>query len=218
MPDISNAIGGAGIGALLLIGIVVWAESGLLIGLVLPGDTLLFTVGFFVAQGKLPFFWTVAVIFIAAVLGDNTGYFLGKKTGARIFHRHEGVFFRRDQLERAEQFYRRHGGKTVLFARIVPYARTLVPILAGISNMSRLRFITFNILGALLWTGIFVSLGYWFGVQVAKQIAHYFIPAISIGILFAVSPTILYLMRNPQMRASILEKIKQSCPKFTKKS
>lgn len=209
MPDISTAIGGPSIGALLLIGATVWAESGLLIGLILPGDTLLFTVGFFVAQGKLPLLWTVAVIFVAAVLGDNTGYFFGKKTGARIFHKQVGVFFRKDQLERAQQFYRKHGGKTVLFARIVPYARTLVPILAGISNMSRIRFITFNILGALLWTGVFVSLGYWFGVQVAKQIAHYFVPAIIIGILFAVSPTMLYLIRNPQIRISILQKLRQ---------
>ena len=209
MWDVSNIVTSIGVwGGLLLIGATVWAESGLLVGLLLPGDTLLFTAGFFISQGTLPAGWTLLVIFIAATLGDNTGYFFGRKSGPRIFRKKEGLLFREDQLQKAEAFYARHGGKTVFAARIIPYARTLVPIISGVSNMNRAKFITFNILGAAVWTLLFVGLGYAFGVEVAKEIERYATPALIVGILFAVSPTLIYLVRNERARAILAKKIR----------
>src|SRR5262249_40395383 len=134
--------------ALLLLGITIFAESGLLIGVFLPGDSLLFTAGFFAAQGKFPLGWVMLVIFIGAVLGDNAGYFFGHKTGPRIFRNTGGVFFRRDYIHRAKAFYDRHGGKTVMFARFLPFARTFAPVIAGATGMRRLKFIVYNLIGA----------------------------------------------------------------------
>jgi membrane-associated protein len=194
------------VGALLLIGAIVFAESGLLIGLFLPGDTLLFTAGFFAAQGQLPIVWVIAIIFLAAILGDNLGYFVGEKAGPRIFRKKDGIFFRQEYMDRAKTFYTRHGGKTILFARFVPYVRTFAPMVAGAAHMRRPRFIIFNIIGAFLWTVTFVMLGYWLGVELAKQINEYLVPAFIIGILFALSPTIIYVARNGRFRAYVARK------------
>lgn len=202
MVDVSSLLEGVSIiAALTIIGLIVFAESGLLIGLLLPGDTLLFTAGFFAAQGDLPLAWVLLVIFVAACLGDNMGYFFGKTTGPRIFKRKEGLFFRKEYIKRAKKFYKKHGGKTVMMARFVPYVRTLAPIIAGIGRMNRAKFIAYNIVGALLWTITFVMLGYWLGVEVAEEIEKYFVPAAVIGLLFAFSPTILYFIRNRKLRS-----------------
>jgi membrane-associated protein len=191
------------VGALLLIGAIVFAESGLLIGLFLPGDTLLFTAGFFAAQGQLPIAWVLIIIFVAAVLGDNLGYFVGEHAGPRIFRKKDGIFFRQDYLERAKSFYARHGGKTVMFARFVPYVRTFAPMVAGAAKMRHLKFILYNITGAFLWTVTFVMLGYWLGIEIAEQVNEYLLPAFIVGIVFALSPTILYVVRNGRFRAYV---------------
>lgn len=195
------------VAALILIGVIVFAESGLLIGLFLPGDTLLFTAGFFAAQGHLPIVWVLVIIFLAAILGDNLGYFVGEHAGPRIFRKKDGIFFRQEYLERAKSFYARHGGKTIMFARFVPYVRTFAPMIAGAANMRRPKFILYNITGAFLWTVTFVMFGYWLGVELAKQINEYLIPAFIIGIVFALSPTILYVIRNGRFRAYAARKI-----------
>jgi membrane-associated protein len=197
MLDIQSLLGGVSVAtALLLIALIVFAESGLLIGLVLPGDTLLFTAGFFAAQGKLPLAWVILIIFIAACFGDNMGYFFGRKTGPRIFKRKDGIFFRREYIKRANKFYKKHGGKAVFLARFVPYIRTIAPIVAGIGHMDRRKFIAYNILGALAWTIAFVMLGYWLGIRVAEQIEDYLVPAMLVGLIFAFSPTIVHLFKT----------------------
>lgn len=207
MLDPETLIGGISvIGALAIIGAIVFAESGLLIGLFLPGDTLLFTAGFFAANGNLPLFWVILVIFLAAIIGDNVGYYFGKKTGPRIFKQKEGLFFRREYAERATKFYHRHGGATILLARFVPYVRTFAPIVAGVAGMYRPKFIIYNILGALLWTISFVMLGYWLGVELAEKIEQYLVPAFILGLLFAFSPTIFYLVRSARVRRSLKRK------------
>jgi membrane-associated protein len=218
MLDVESLIGGISVvGALTIIGLIVFAESGLLIGLLLPGDTLLFTAGFFAAQGELPLAWVILVIFVAAVLGDNVGYYFGEKTGPRIFHKKDGVFFREEHMERAKAFYEKHGGKTVLVARFVPYVRTFAPIMAGTANMNRPKFIIYNILGALSWTVTFVLIGYWFGVELAEQIEQYLVPAFLIGLLFIFSPTIIYFIRSPRFRAAVLQRFKSIGRLFRKR-
>ncbi len=209
MLDPESLLGGISVvGALAIIGLIVFAESGLLVGLFLPGDTLLVTAGFFAAHGDLPLFWVIAVIFVAAIIGDNVGYYIGQKTGPRIFKQREGLFFRKEYVGRAQAFYARYGGQTILLARFIPYIRTLAPIVAGIANMNRPKFIVYNILSALLWTIAFVLLGYWLGVELAEQIERFIIPTFILGLLFAFSPTIVYFLRNPRWRTTIATKFK----------
>jgi membrane-associated protein len=206
MFDLETTIGSISvIGALTLIGVIIFAESAFLVGLFIPGgDTLLLAAGIFAAQGSLPLIGVIAVIFVAAVVGDNVGYYIGEKTGPRVFKKKEGVFFRKDYAERAEAFYKRHGGKTVVIARFIAYVRTFVPLLAGIAKMPRGKFIFYNIFGALFWTLTLVLIGYWLGKELADEIERYIIPVSLLGLVLLFSPTILYFVRNPNWHAPIV--------------
>src|SRR5690606_30194197 len=120
-------------GGLVAIGGTVFAESGLLIGFFLPGDTLLFVSGILAAQGVFNLPLLISVVIVAAILGDNVGYSIGRRSGKRLFSKKDSILFRQEHLERAEQFYEKHGGKTIIFARFVPVVRTFAPMVAGIS-------------------------------------------------------------------------------------
>jgi len=197
MIDISTLLSDTStITALVLIGLIVYAETGFLVGLFLPGDTLLVVVGVFAAHGDLPLVWSMLVICIAAVLGDNTGYYIGKKSGPHIFKRHKGLLFRQEYVQRAEQFYEKHGGKTIIVARFFGYVRTMVPIIAGVAKMNQPKFIVYNIIGALLWTLFFVLLGYWVGEAAAEYIERYFVPSLILGMLVILGPGIVYAVRH----------------------
>ncbi len=167
-------------GGLLLIGIIIFAESGVLAGFFLPGDTLLFTAGFFAAQGKLPLAAILIVAAVAAIAGDNVGYEIGKRLGPRIFKKADGLLFKQSHVARAEAFYKKHGGKTIILARFLPLIRTLTPILAGVSKMPHKRFTFFNIIGASLWAGLITILGFWLGNKIHVSIDHYIIPIVII--------------------------------------
>jgi len=127
-------------GGLLIVGLFVFAESGLLVGFFLPGDTLLLTAGVFAAQGKISIVWLMIVTVIAAVSGDNVGYSIGRRTGHRIFKKKDGILFRAEYINRAENFYESHGGKTITLARFLPIIRTFAPVVAGVAKMDRKRF------------------------------------------------------------------------------
>ncbi len=150
-------------GGLIAIGATVFAESGLLIGFFLPGDTLLFGAGILASQGALPLELLILVVIVAAIVGDNVGYSIGRRTGKRLFHKKESILLKPDHLEKAEKFYELHGGKTIIIARFVPMVRTFAPMVAGISKMPRRRFMLFNVIGAIIWGGGVVLLGYAFG-------------------------------------------------------
>ncbi|HJQ08961.1 MAG TPA: DedA family protein [Candidatus Saccharimonadales bacterium] len=203
MLDVTGWIEGAGvITGLIIIGAIVFAESGLLIGFFLPGDTLLFTAGFFAAQGRLPLAAVMLVIFFAAIIGDNVGYYFGKKTGPRIFRKKDGILFRQEYLERAETFYEKHGGKTIMIARFVPYVRTFAPIVAGAARMPRGKFVVYNILGALIWTVSVVLAGYWLGSLVDPHLMERFLlAAIGLATLLTFGPTVFHLARDERVRA-----------------
>jgi len=200
MVDLESLLGSISvIGALALIGGLIFAESAFLFGLFLPGgDSLLLISGVLAAQGNLPLPWLILVIFVAAILGDNVGYYIGKKTGPRIFKQKEGMFFRKEYADRATAFYEKHGGKTVVIARFIAYVRTFVPLLAGIANMSRTKFVFYNIFGALFWTLSLVLVGYWLGKEFADVIEQYLLPVTLIGILLLFSPSIIFFVRNRQ--------------------
>lgn len=195
-------------GGIALIGGIVFAESGLLIGFFLPGDTLLLAAGFFAAQGKLPLIWLLIVVVVAAILGDNVGYSIGRRTGHRIFKRKDGIIFRQEYLEKAAEFYEAHGGKTVTLARFVPIIRTFAPMVAGAAHMDRKRFFFFNVLGALIWGVGVTLLGYFLGGLI-PDIDKYLLPVVLLATIFTFLPPIIHLLKDPETREKLGARLKR---------
>lgn len=142
---------------------VVFAETGLLLGFFLPGDSLLFTVGVVSGAGQLNIVWVNAALMAAALIGDSTGFFLGRNTGPRIFTRPDSRFFKREYVRRTHEFYERYGGKTIILARFVPIVRTFAPFMAGVSGMRYRRFLSFSVFGSIGWVFVMTFLGYKLG-------------------------------------------------------
>jgi len=196
------------VGGLLLIGAIIFAESGLLIGFFLPGDTLLFTAGFFASTGKLPLAGVLLVIFFGAIIGDNLGYTIGKKTGPKLFTKKDGLIFRQAYIQRAEAFYEKHGGKTVIMARYVPVVRTFAPLVAGVGNMKRSKFVIYDIIGAAIWTVSITLLGYWLGNMIdPKTMEHWIIFIILGAMCITLGPTIYHLLREERLRSFLKSQI-----------
>ena len=185
-------------GGTLLIGAVVFAESGLLLGFFLPGDTLLLSAGFLAAGGQLHFPVLLVVIVLAAVTGDNLGYHIGRHTSQRLFKRRSSRFFSSERLAKAERFYQNHGGKTIILARFIPIVRTCAPMLAGMTNMNYRRFMLYNITGALLWGIGLTSLGYLLAVILGRYIdlEKYLLLAVLIAVALTFGGTIYHLIRE----------------------
>jgi len=151
--------------AYAIVWFIIFAESGLFFGFFLPGDSLLVTVGALAALPNSPFnIWILMpLLWFAAVLGDNIGYWFGNKTGPRIFSREDSRFFKRKHLLDAKAFYEKHGGKTIILARFVPFVRTFAPIVAGAVSMNYQRFFIYNVVGGFLWAVGITLIGYLFG-------------------------------------------------------
>lgn len=189
---------------------VIYAESGLLAGFFLPGDSLLFTAGFLVQQSILPIniHLFVTVLFFAAVLGDSTGYAFGHRVGRKLFSRRNSRFFRQENLRRAEEFYKKHGNKTIFIARFIPIVRTFAPIVAGASKMSYRHFVAYNIVGGLVWTSGFTYLGYFAGQglqDVGLDVGYVAI----IIIALSVTPIFLHAVANRERRSALKKSIKR---------
>lgn len=153
----------------LILFLIVFCETGLVITPFLPGDSLLFAAGTFAALGALDPWLVVVLLIIAAILGDTVNYWIGAYIGPRAF-RGDIRFLRKEYLDRTHAFYERHGGKTIILARFVPIIRTFAPFVAGVGAMSYPKFITYNVVGAVLWVGIFVWGGYFFGnIRVVRE-------------------------------------------------
>ncbi len=193
-------------GGILLVGLIVFAESGLLFGFFLPGDTLLFPAGFFAAQGKLPLIPLIIVVVICAFAGDNTGYFIGHKTGKKIFRKKDGLIFRSAYLIRAEKFYEKHGGKTIMLARFLPLVRTFAPVVAGAANMSRKKFVLFDMIGCLVWAVSIILLGYFLGSKI-PNIDKYILPVIAVTSVLTFGPSLYHIFSDDKIRLKILHKI-----------
>ncbi|MFH8797192.1 DedA family protein [Streptomyces sp. NPDC017941] len=175
--------------------LIVFAESGLLIGFFLPGDSLLFTTGLLITTGKLdtPLWLTCILICIAAIAGDQAGYLFGKKVGPSLFNRPDSKLFKQENVVKAHEFFEKHGPKSLVLARFVPIVRTFTPIIAGVSGMRYRSFITFNILGGVLWGAGVTLLGAWLGKH---ELVHKNIEAILILIvLISVVPIIIEFLR-----------------------
>ena len=196
------------VGGYVAVGGMVFAESGLLVGFFLPGDSLLFTAGFLASQGYLNIGALIAITFVSAVAGDTVGYLFGKKVGPKIFTRDESIFFDKQHITRAQKFYDAHGGKAITLARFMPVVRTFAPIVAGVGQMPYRSFIFYNVLGALLWAVGLPLVGYFAGSYI-PDVDKYLLPIIA-GILFlSVSPALFHLMRHKHDREQAVLKIKQ---------
>jgi membrane-associated protein len=142
---------------------ILFAETGLLMGFILPGDSLLFTVGVVAGAGALNIFGIIAVLMFAVFFGDNLGYWLGRKAGISIFSRPNSKLFRREHLARTQHFYEKHGGKMLVYARFIPIVRTFAPFVAGVGRMDYARFISYSFLGSLAWVPVLTLIGYAIG-------------------------------------------------------
>lgn len=185
---------------------VIFAESGLLIGFFLPGDSLLFMSGFLVQQGTfaISVHVLVALLFIAAVLGDNVGYSFGSKVGRKLFEKPNSKFFKKHYLEQAEAFFEKYGAMAIVLARFVPIVRTFTPIIAGVSKMHYKTFFFFNILGGLLWTAGFTYLGFFVGKKLQDAGVNIEIIAIVI-VLLSVAPIVAHALWTKEKRQQIIE-------------
>ena len=178
---------------------IVFVESGLLVGFFLPGDSLLFTAGLLSSTGTLPDLWVLLVtIPIAAIAGDQVGYAIGRKAGPAIFNRPESHFFHRENVDRAQEFFHRHGPRTIILARFVPIVRTFVPVVAGVARMDYRTFLTYNIVGGVLWGVGVTTLGYFLGqVDIVKANIEFVLIAI-VGV--SLIPVFLELYRGNNRR------------------
>src|SRR5579872_6988244 len=153
-----------------LLVVIVFSETGLLVGFFLPGDSLLFTVGVVAGAGDLNIVIVNAVLMAAAMIGDSTGYWIGRGTGPRIFNRPDSRLFKRQHLLRTQQFYEKHGGKTIIYARFIPIIRTFAAFVAGVAEMPYLRFLPFSVCGGAGWVAFMTLLGYYLGrVSIVRQ-------------------------------------------------
>jgi len=181
-------------GGLALVAAIIFGESGMFIGFFFPGDTLLLSAGVFAAQGKLPLTTTILVIALAAILGDNTGYHIGKRYGRRLFRKPDGLVFRQEYVQRAERFYERFGSKTMLIAHFVPVVRTFAPAVAGVARMNYKQFFIFDAIGDAAWAIIVTLIGYWFGTKI-PNVDHYILFAISAVVIITLGPTLYHLAK-----------------------
>lgn len=188
-----STVFGGWYGYALLAGIV-FAETGLLMGFFLPGDSLLFTVGVVAGAGQLNIVLINIILIAAAIIGDGVGYALGKRTGEAIFRRPDSRFFKQAYLRRTQEFYARHGGKTIVYARFVPIVRTFAPFVAGVAQMGYPRFLAFNVFGGIGWVVSLTMLGYTLG-SVPFVRAHFEKVILTI-IVVSVSPILIEYLRS----------------------
>lgn len=174
---------------------IVFAESGLFFGFFFPGDSLLFTAGLIASQGFLNIWILVPLIILAAILGDNLGYWFGAKIGPKIFTREDSFFFNKQHIERTHNFYLKYGSRAIVFARFIPIVRTFTPILAGVGTMPYGTFLKFNIIGGILWGAGVTSASYFLG-SIIPGVERYLLPIVIGIIIVSFIPIIIELVKN----------------------
>ena len=187
---------------------IVFLESGMLVGFFFPGDSLLFTAGFLASQGLLDIKVLIAGCFLAAVAGDSVGYYIGKRFGKRLFNKENSIWFHKEHLNRAQKFYDKHGGKTIILARFVPVIRAFAPVVAGIGEMKYKRFVIFNLFGGVLWAIGVTSAGYYLG-SLIPDVDKYLLPIIGLIIIASILPALHSMLMDAEIRASIVKKIRK---------
>lgn len=192
-----------GWGGYLILFLIVFAETGLLVGFFLPGDSLLIISGIFAGAGKLDILLLNFLLVPAAIIGDSTGYWFGNKLGRRLFQKENSRLFRKKRLLKAKSFYERHGGKTIILARFMPVLRTFAPIVAGAAEMPYKRFLVFNIVGGILWVTGMLSIGYFIVPLVPNIQEHIGILVITIVLLSFLPALIGYLIEKRRKKTHV---------------
>lgn len=187
---------------------IIFAESGLLVGFFLPGDSILFTAGFLASQGFFNIWLLAPITFIAAVLGDSVGYAFGQKVGKKLFQKEDSVFFHKKHLIRAQKFYEKHGGKTITIARFLPVVRTFAPIVAGMSDMQYKKFLAYNILGGFLWAVCIPFAGYFLG-SLIPGVDKYLLPIITVIIIASVAPSVIHIIKERRADSKLAEAVEE---------
>jgi membrane-associated protein len=183
--------------------LIIFAETGLLIGFFLPGDSLLFTAGLLASQGHLDIALVVIGCFVAAFIGSEVGYTIGARLGPRLFRRPDSRFFKQEYVERTKAFFDRHGPKTIVLARFVPIVRTFTPVMAGVGTMRRRTFSLYNVIGALLWTVGITMLGYALASTIGDSVDNYLLPLVALIILVSFIPPFLEWRRAKRARIAV---------------
>ena len=178
--------------SLLIIAAIIFTESGILLGFFLPGDTLLFTAGFFASKHYISIYALIPVVILSEVIGAALGYYIGNKTGHKLFTRKDSFFFRKEYLDKTGKFYSKNGGKAVILAQFLPVVRTFSPVIAGFSDMAYKRFAVFNFIGAFFWATVIPILGYQLGHKI-NNIDKYILPIIVITIVISFAPALYHL-------------------------
>jgi len=195
-PELIRLVGFYGIVA------VIFAETGLLIGFFLPGDSLLITAGLFAARGDFKFASLILALIPAAIIGNATGYFIGHRTGMALYQRPNSFLFRREHLTMTHDYYVKHGGKTIVIAQFIPILRTFAPVVAGVAEMGYRQFATYNIVGAILWVGSMTTAGFLLGnlvPNIEKRI-HY---VVAVVIAISLMPPAIAWFRRRRVKETV---------------
>ena len=180
----------------------------MMLGFFFPGDSLLFTAGFLASQNFMDIKVLIIGCFISAILGDSVGYWLGHKFGRRLFSRDDSIWFHKDHLTRAQRFYEKHGGKTIILARFVPVIRAFAPVVAGIGVMDYKRFLAFNLVGGVLWAIAIPLLGFYLG-SLVPNVDRYLLPIVGLIIIASVLPAVHHALLDAEIRSSLIKKLRR---------
>jgi membrane-associated protein len=188
--DVKGLISSAGPWAPFVVCLIVFIETGFFVGFFLPGDSLLVTAGVFASAGAIPLKWLLLPVMLCAIVGDQIGYWIGRGAGAALYHREDSLFFKRQHLQRAHDFYEKYGGKTVILARFAPIVRTFCPPVAGAARMSYTTYLLYDICGGVLWVGTMILGGYFLGRTIPNigEKIHY---VILVVVLVSILPIII---------------------------
>lgn len=195
-------------GGLLLIALIIFAESGMMVGFFFPGDTLLFSAGILAANGSISIAALIALVAFAAVLGDNVGYHIGRYFGPRLFRKQDSFIFRHEYIERAERFYEKYGSRTMLLAHFVPVVRTFVPVTAGAGNMNLPKFMFYDAIGDTAWAFAIPLAGYFIGSRI-PGIEKLLDPILILIVVVSLAPTLYHLTRDPKIRTALTKHVRR---------
>ena len=188
-------------GGYIVLFVIVFTETGLLVGFFLPGDSLLITAGIVAAAGGLKIWWLNLVLIVAAITGDSVGYAIGVRLGPRLFTRPQSLLFNPRHIERTRVFYARHGPKTIVIARFVPIVRTFAPVVAGVGQMEYRRFIFYNVAGGVGWVTSMTWAGYGLG-RAIPNLGRYIHLVVGIVIVLSVIPIVIEILRERRRRSA----------------
>lgn len=188
-------------GGYIALFLIIFAETGLLVGFFLPGDSLLVTTGLLIATGvvDLNIYLLNVILIAAAIIGDGVGYYLGSKMGHKLYDKPDGKIFKKEHIKKTHEFYEKHGGKTIIIARFIPIVRTFAPVVAGAADMTYKKFATYNIIGGILWITTTTFLGYILGNTI-PNVASYLHYILAVVIILSILPPIIEILKERKKR------------------